>query len=181
MQNSFYIERQEKTESNARSYPRKFPCALAKAQGSWVEDVEGNRYLDFLCGAGTLALGHNDPEVNAANRNNTTVVTDNGVYSAVNIDIDHPEVTTEPKVYNYPEAEEIVTYGRANLNRIELPQGMPISYEAYAIYTQDAPDEAEEVETVEVPAPNYTTAEAEKGIENIEEDYVEGRVLLESC
>lgn len=66
MQNSFYIERQEKTESNARSYPRKFPCALAKAQGSWVEDVEGNRYLDFLCGAGTLALGHNDPEVNAA-------------------------------------------------------------------------------------------------------------------
>ena len=26
--------------------------------------MEGNRYLDFLCGAGTLALGHNDPEVN---------------------------------------------------------------------------------------------------------------------
>jgi len=66
MQNSFYISRQEETESNARSYPRKFPFALAKAQGSWVEDVEGNRYLDFLCGAGTLALGHNDAEVNAA-------------------------------------------------------------------------------------------------------------------
>lgn len=64
--NQYYITRQDSTESNARSYPRKFPFALAKACGSWVEDVEGNKYLDFLCGAGTLALGHNAPEVNRA-------------------------------------------------------------------------------------------------------------------
>ena len=64
--NSFFIQRQEQNESNARSYPRKFPLALNKARGSWVEDVEGNSYLDFLCGAGTLALGHNDSDVNAA-------------------------------------------------------------------------------------------------------------------
>ena len=64
--NAEYMARQENTESNARSYPRKFPFSLVKAKGSWVEDVEGNRYLDFLCGAGTLALGHNDPEVNQA-------------------------------------------------------------------------------------------------------------------
>ena len=64
--NADYISRQEATESNARSYPRKFPFSIAKAKGSWVEDVEGNKYLDFLCGAGTLALGHNDDEVNQA-------------------------------------------------------------------------------------------------------------------
>ncbi|MBR5867622.1 MAG: diaminobutyrate--2-oxoglutarate transaminase family protein [Spirochaetaceae bacterium] len=64
--NLYYTSRQEQTESSARSYPRKFPFALNKAQGSWIEDVEGNKYLDFLCGAGTLALGHNDPEVNQA-------------------------------------------------------------------------------------------------------------------
>ena len=64
--NQYYITRQESTESNARSYPRKFPFALAKAQGVWVEDVEGNKYLDFLCGAGTLALGHNDAQINQA-------------------------------------------------------------------------------------------------------------------
>lgn len=64
--NQSFIERQKLTESNARSYPRKFPFALKKAKGSWIEDVEGNRYLDFLCGAGTLALGHNDEEVNQA-------------------------------------------------------------------------------------------------------------------
>ena len=64
--NSYYVSRQEETESNARSYPRKFPFALKKAKGLWIEDVEGNKYLDFLCGAGTLALGHNDPEINQA-------------------------------------------------------------------------------------------------------------------
>lgn len=64
--NSYYVSRQEETESNARSYPRKFPFALKKAKGLWIEDVEGNKYLDFLCGAGTLALGHNDSEINQA-------------------------------------------------------------------------------------------------------------------
>ena len=62
--NEWFIGRQNDFESSARSYPRKFPFALKSAKGSWIEDVEGNRYLDFLCGAGTLALGHNDDEVN---------------------------------------------------------------------------------------------------------------------
>ncbi len=61
--NKDYIDRQAEYESSARSYPRKFPLAVAKAKGAWVEDVEGNRYLDFLNGAGTLALGHNDEEI----------------------------------------------------------------------------------------------------------------------
>ena len=64
--NEWFIGRQNDFESSARSYPRKFPFALKKAKGSWVEDVEGNRYLDFLCGAGTLALGHNDEEISKA-------------------------------------------------------------------------------------------------------------------
>ena len=64
--NQYFISRQSDYESSARSYPRKFPLAIAKAKGAVVEDVEGNRYIDFLNGAGTLALGHNDDEVNQA-------------------------------------------------------------------------------------------------------------------
>ncbi|WP_298504121.1 diaminobutyrate--2-oxoglutarate transaminase family protein [uncultured Sphaerochaeta sp.] len=64
--NQFYLDRQNQTESNARTYPRKFPIAIKEAKGSYLIDVEGNTYLDFLCGAGTLALGHNDDEVNQA-------------------------------------------------------------------------------------------------------------------
>jgi diaminobutyrate-2-oxoglutarate transaminase len=63
MTNASYLERQAQFESNVRSYPRKLPMAIAQAQGCWVTDVEGKRYLDCLAGAGTLALGHNHPNI----------------------------------------------------------------------------------------------------------------------
>ncbi|WP_272949275.1 diaminobutyrate--2-oxoglutarate transaminase [Agrobacterium larrymoorei] len=61
--NDYYLKRQARRESNARSYPRRFPLALKSASGCTVTDVEGRTYLDCLAGAGTLALGHNHPEV----------------------------------------------------------------------------------------------------------------------
>lgn len=57
------LARQEVRESNARTYPRRLPIAIARAAGSYVEDVDGNVFIDFLTGAGVLALGHNHPEV----------------------------------------------------------------------------------------------------------------------
>ncbi len=53
------LERQQRTESNARSYPRRIPLALKRAHGVYVEDTEGRVFIDCLAGAGTLALGHN--------------------------------------------------------------------------------------------------------------------------
>ncbi|MEJ2864544.1 aspartate aminotransferase family protein [Actinomycetospora flava] len=60
------LARQRERESNARAYPRHFPFAIAEGAGSWVRDVDGNVFLDFLSGAGVLSLGHNHPEVVAA-------------------------------------------------------------------------------------------------------------------
>ena len=57
------LARQNRQESNARSYPRRIPLALKRAKGLHVEDVEGRRFIDCLAGAGTLALGHNHPVV----------------------------------------------------------------------------------------------------------------------
>jgi len=57
------LDRQAERESNARTYPRRLPIGIARAAGSYVEDVDGNVFIDFLTGAGTLALGHNHPEV----------------------------------------------------------------------------------------------------------------------
>ena len=62
------LRRQAATESNARSYPRKLPLALARAKGFYVQDVDGHVYLDCLSGAGALALGHNHPAVHDAIR-----------------------------------------------------------------------------------------------------------------
>ncbi|WP_134757333.1 aspartate aminotransferase family protein [Paenibacillus athensensis] len=63
MSHTSYTESQALRESNARSYPRKFPMAIAKAKGVVLTDTEGRTYLDCLAGAGTLALGHNHPAV----------------------------------------------------------------------------------------------------------------------
>ena len=49
----------ERLESNVRSYCRSFPTTFARAQGSWLEDSDGRRYLDFFAGAGVLNYGHN--------------------------------------------------------------------------------------------------------------------------
>jgi diaminobutyrate-2-oxoglutarate transaminase len=60
------LARQEQNESNARTYPRRLPVAIASASGSYITDVDGRTYIDFLTGAGVLALGHNHPELVAA-------------------------------------------------------------------------------------------------------------------
>lgn len=57
------LSRQEKRESNARAYPRHLPIAIADAAGSFVRDLDGNVFIDFLAGAGVLSLGHNHPEL----------------------------------------------------------------------------------------------------------------------
>jgi len=48
-------------ESEVRSYCRSWPTTMAVAQGSWLTDVDGRRYLDFFAGAGALNYGHNNP------------------------------------------------------------------------------------------------------------------------
>jgi diaminobutyrate-2-oxoglutarate transaminase len=51
----------ERLESEVRSYIRSFPAVFCQAQGSWMTDEHGRRYLDFFSGAGTLNYGHNHP------------------------------------------------------------------------------------------------------------------------
>ncbi|PSW65175.1 diaminobutyrate--2-oxoglutarate transaminase [Photobacterium leiognathi] len=51
----------KKQESKVRSYSNSFPVVFTKAKGSWLETEQGDRYLDFLAGAGSLNYGHNNP------------------------------------------------------------------------------------------------------------------------
>ncbi|GAA1729665.1 ornithine--oxo-acid transaminase [Aeromicrobium alkaliterrae] len=44
------------------------PVAIAEAEGAWVTDVEGRRYLDFLSGYSALNFGHRHPALIAAVR-----------------------------------------------------------------------------------------------------------------
>ena len=51
----------EEIESEVQSYARAFPRVFNRAQGEYLYDEDGNQYLDFLAGAGTLNYGHNNP------------------------------------------------------------------------------------------------------------------------
>lgn len=42
------------------------PVVIASAQGAWVTDVEGRRYLDMLAGYSALNFGHGNPRLIAA-------------------------------------------------------------------------------------------------------------------
>ncbi len=104
------------------------------------------------------------PEVNSKNCDcDSCVVNDNGVYNAVKINIDKPAINPQKKIYDYPRMEAPVPFELANVNPIPLPQGFPIAAEYHS-----ASFVIPEDKNAEVPAPNYTTVEAEKGIEKLE-------------
>ncbi len=56
----------DKRESQVQSYARSFPVTFDKAEGAILFDEDGNEYIDFLAGAGSLNYGHNDPDMRDA-------------------------------------------------------------------------------------------------------------------
>src|SRR5229473_1750389 len=55
------IERDQKVISP--SYTRPYPLVVSRGQGAMVEDVDGNRFLDFNAGIAVVATGHCHPKV----------------------------------------------------------------------------------------------------------------------
>ncbi len=55
------VEKQDRFAST--SYPKEYPLAVARGQGPMVEDVDGNRYLDFMAGIAVASTGYGHPKV----------------------------------------------------------------------------------------------------------------------
>src|SRR5215475_4916955 len=45
------------------SYTRTYPLVAEKGEGAIIEDIDGNRFLDFNAGIAVVASGHCHPEV----------------------------------------------------------------------------------------------------------------------
>src|SRR6185312_8988772 len=58
------IDRDERYSSP--SYTRDYPLVVKRARGVVIEDVDGNRFLDFAAGIAVCATGHCHPQVVAA-------------------------------------------------------------------------------------------------------------------
>jgi glutamate-1-semialdehyde aminotransferase len=46
--------------------PGEYPIFIKKGYGGHIIDVDGNDYIDMLCGYGPIILGYNEPEINQA-------------------------------------------------------------------------------------------------------------------
>src|SRR2546430_2115954 len=55
------VERQNRWSST--SYPKEYPLAIARGERAMVEDVDGNRYLDFMAGIAVASTGYGHPKV----------------------------------------------------------------------------------------------------------------------
>ena len=58
------IDRDAKVVST--SYTRDYPLVMARGEGAWVEDVDGNIFLDCTAGIAVASTGHSHPDVVAA-------------------------------------------------------------------------------------------------------------------
>ena len=56
-----FIERDNRFISH--SLPREYPLVIDKGKGVWVDDPDGNTFLDFTSGIAVCNTGHCHPEV----------------------------------------------------------------------------------------------------------------------
>jgi len=55
------VARQDRWAST--SYPKEYPLVIARGERAMVEDVDGNRYLDFMAGIAVASTGYGHPTV----------------------------------------------------------------------------------------------------------------------
>lgn len=60
------IETQNRYETHTRLYTNYFPMAVAEARGSSIKDLDGNVFVDWFAGICVLNLGHRNPVVVSA-------------------------------------------------------------------------------------------------------------------
>lgn len=58
---------------STRLLPALYPQFFSKAEGAYIWDADGNRYLDFMCAYGPSLLGYRDERVEAAARAQTAL------------------------------------------------------------------------------------------------------------
>lgn len=96
------------------------PMYLTKADGAFIYDLDGNRFIDFFMGHGACTLGHNRPEIVEAMRK----VFDIGFYA----EFDHPfTCQLAQKIVQHIPCAERVRYvnsgSEATLLAIRLARG----------------------------------------------------------
>ncbi|MEM4071412.1 MAG: aminotransferase class III-fold pyridoxal phosphate-dependent enzyme, partial [Thermoplasmata archaeon] len=60
------LKKQDKMETNARTYTKIFKFVVKEAKGATIKDVDENIYIDWFGGVAVLNMGHAHPEIKKA-------------------------------------------------------------------------------------------------------------------
>lgn len=81
------------------------PFYIQKAKGSKVWDIDGNEYIDFICGLGSISLGYNDQDI----MNTVKAQLEEGTIFS----LPHPvEVLVAEKIKEMVPCAEMVRFGK---------------------------------------------------------------------
>ncbi|OAT85550.1 glutamate-1-semialdehyde-2,1-aminomutase [Desulfotomaculum copahuensis] len=96
------------------------PVFIARGEGAWLYDVDGNRYIDYVGSWGPLILGHRHPEVIAALRDCLETGTSFGAPTALETELAREIVSAIPSV----EMVRLVNSGtEATMSALRLARG----------------------------------------------------------
>ena len=74
------------------------PVFFRSGSGAWLEDVDGNHYIDYVCSWGPMILGHRHPEVVAAIREQAQLALGFGAPTELEIELAERIVAAVPSV-----------------------------------------------------------------------------------
>jgi glutamate-1-semialdehyde 2,1-aminomutase len=96
------------------------PVFVRRGEGAWLEDVEGNRYVDWVMSWGALLFGHADPETVEAVREAALAGTSFGAPTEAEVELAAEIVDAVPSV----EKVRLVSSGtEAAMSAIRLARG----------------------------------------------------------
>ncbi|MEH7304072.1 aspartate aminotransferase family protein [Neobacillus drentensis] len=106
--------------SNSR-YRNPHPIYYQKAEGAYLTDVDGNRYIDCIMGNGAIILGHNDREFNERIQNYST----SGIVTGVETEL---SIRTAEKFLSLVPTAEQVRYTNTGTEAVMHAMAMARAY-----------------------------------------------------
>lgn len=96
------------------------PLFISKAEGCYLWDADGNKYIDYVCSWGPMILGHSHPEIIRAIKEKLPMGTSYGAPTAIEVDMAKTIIEMVPSI----EMVRMVNSGtEAAMSAIRLARG----------------------------------------------------------
>lgn len=113
-----------------KQYAKERPLIIERGQGSYLYDVDGNRYLDGYASLWVNVHGHNDPELNAALREQLEKIAHSTLLGSANV----PSILLAKRLLEYWPHMSKVFYSDTGAAAVEI--ALKIAYQYWKTSTR---------------------------------------------